>query len=80
MINLPGYESGIEDLTDGVTLPVLQDTDELEVAENYGASKWYVYIIDRSGIPRYVHYSMDLDGDEADRLLSEISTLVKEAQ
>ena len=80
LINLPGYESGIEDLTDGVSLPVLQDTDDTEVAESYGASKWYVYLIDRSGHPRYVHYSLDLDGDEADRLVSEINELVKEAK
>jgi len=74
-----GYESGIPDLVDGVTLPVLQDTSAEDVFSRYGATKWYVYLIDRAGYPRYIHYTLDLEG-EADRarLLSEIATLVAE--
>ncbi len=73
-----GYESGVPELTEGVTLPVLQDTSSARIFESYGASKWYVYLIDRQGVPRYLHYEMDLADDDRARLLSEIATLVAE--
>lgn len=74
-----GYEAGIPDLVDGVTLPVLQDTSLQNVFSQYGATKWYVYLIDKAGYPRYIHYTLDLEGDaDRARLLSEIATLVAE--
>ena len=78
IVNEAGYDSVVPELTEGVTLPVLQDTVEADVFTAYGATKWYVYLIDRAGIPRYIHYSMDLEGDDRARLLSEIATLVAE--
>ena len=77
LINLPGYEEGIPDLTESCTLPVLQDTTKDDVAEAYGAEKWYIYLIDREGKIRYIHYSLDLSS-ERDRLLEEIALLVAE--
>ena len=77
IINLPGYESGLVEMTDGVDLPVLQDTTSDDVADAYGASKWYIYLVDRDGYPRRVFYQLDLD-DERDRLLAEIAALVEE--
>ena len=79
LINHAAAESGMKDLTDGVSLPVLQDTDEADVFELYNAEKWYIYLVDDHGIPRTIHYALDLDG-ERDRLLSEIAALVKEVQ
>lgn len=77
-MNLPPYAEDMAELVGTeVTLPVLQDTDEADVAELYGAEKWYFTLIDREGLPRTVHYSLDL-AIESDRLLSEIAALVAE--
>jgi len=59
------------------TLPILQDTTEAGTADCYGAYKWYIYVIDKRGIPRHIHYSLDLN-TERERLLSEIAALVAE--
>jgi len=61
-----------------VTLPVLQDSSTTAVAESYGTEKWYFTFIDREGKVRYVHYEIDLDGDEEERFLAEIAELVGE--
>lgn len=79
IINQAGTEESMPDLSDGVSLPILQDTTTADVFDQYGASKWYIYLIDAQGIPRTIHYGLDLDS-ERDRLLSEIAALVKEAQ
>ena len=79
LINSAASADSLKDLVDGVSLPVLQDTSEADVFDLYGASKWYVYLVDAQGNPRTIHYSIDLDG-ERDRLLAEIAALVKEAQ
>ncbi len=75
VVNLPGFEDGLPDLISQTTLPILQDTSSARIASCYGASKWYLYLVDRSGVVRTIHYSLDLDA-ERDRLLSELSTLV----
>ena len=75
IIDLPGFEDGIPDLSAGTVLPILQDTSTDGVATCYGASKWYIYLIDRSGIPQLIHYQLDLDS-ERERLLTEIADLV----
>lgn len=80
IVDLPGYESGMDELVGGVTLPVLQDTTADAVATTYGASKWYVYLIDRAGTIRYIHYSLDLAATDRARLLSEIASLTAEAR
>ncbi len=79
LINQAGVESGMPDLSAGVSLPILQDTTEAGVFDLYGASKWYVYLVDATGVPRIIHYSLDLDS-ERDRLLAEIAALVEEAK
>lgn len=78
LINLPPYADDVAELVGSeVSLPVLQDTDEADVAELYGAEKWYFLLVDREGLPRTIHYSLDL-GTESDRLLAEIAELVEE--
>ena len=79
-MDMAGYEEGIPDLVPGVTLPVLQDTTADNIATIYGASKWYVYMIDRTGTVRYIHYEMDLADDDRARFLAEIATLTAEAR
>jgi len=76
IIDLPGFEEGLPDLIAQTTLPILQDTYEDGIATCYGASKWYLYLVDRAGVVQVVHYTLDLDA-ERDRLLAEISTLVE---
>lgn len=77
IIALAAGESGLPDLTEGLTLPVLHDTAEAGVQDAYGAEKWYFYLIDRDGRVRWIHYKLDLNGDR-DRLLGEIATLIAE--
>ncbi len=75
LINQYGAESGLVDLTENVTLPVLQDTPEDAVFSAYNASKWYIYLVDTDGRLVLLHYEMELD-DEEDRLLAEIAAVV----
>ncbi len=58
---------------------MLQDSSTDGVAESYGTAKWYFTFIDREGKVRYVHYEMDLDGDEEERFLAQIAELVGES-
>ena len=75
IFNLPGFEEGLPDLIAQTTLPILQDTSTDGIAGCYGASKWYLYLVDRSGVVRTIHYSLDLD-TERDRLLTELAGMV----
>ena len=75
IFNLPGFEDGLPDLIAQTTLPILQDTSSDGIASCYGASKWYLYLVDRSGVVRTIHYSLDLDS-ERDRLLTELAGMV----
>ena len=52
-------------------LPILQDDVETHLAQGFGASKWYIYIIDAAGIPKTIFYSLNLD-TERERLLTAI--------
>ncbi len=61
-------------MAERTTLPILQDTTAEGVAACYGASKWYIYVIDKGGVLRHIHYSLDLN-TERDRLLGEIAAL-----
>ncbi|MEC7946985.1 MAG: redoxin family protein [Myxococcota bacterium] len=77
IIALAAGESGLPDLTEGLTLPVLQDTSDASVTEQYGAEKWYLYLIDRSGRVRHIHYRFDLTNTSG-RLVAEIDALIAE--
>lgn len=79
VVNLTGFESGMEEMTLGVTLPVIQDDNNADVAEAYGGAKDYFYLIDKAGYPRYIHYSLDIAEDDRDRFLEQIATLDGEA-
>jgi len=72
-----GGESEVPDLlsySSTITLPLLQDTSEVDLEQTYGAAKWYFYLGDTAGNLQYVHYELDLD-DERERFLAEISAL-----
>jgi hypothetical protein len=73
VINKLGSESGIPDLTDGVAIPVLQDNSD-HVIEQYGAEKWYLYVIDKSGFPSKLHYKLDVPG-EISRIETEVEAV-----
>ena len=62
---------------EGVSIPVLQEETADTIFDDYGASKWYFYFIDRDGNPRAIHYRLDLE-DELPILLGEIQKLVEE--
>ena len=73
---LAGFDDALPELMDGVTLPVLLDTTDAAVAEQYGASKWYMYFIDEAGKPVFVHYYLHAtDADAAERILLEMAEL-----
>ncbi len=71
LVNLAGTEEGIPDLSASNQLTILQDDVETHLAQCFGAAKWYIYIIDKEGIPRTIFYSLNLDS-ERDRLLAAI--------
>ena len=71
-MNLAGTEEGIPDLSAENQLPILQDDVETHLAQCFGASKWYIYIIDAAGIPKTIFYSLNLDS-ERERLLTAIN-------
>ncbi len=75
VVNMPGYESYLPELIEGVTLPVLQDDDAQLVSEGYGASKWYVYFVDDAGTLRWLHYDLQLTSSEAERFVTEVEQL-----
>ena len=72
LVNLAGTGEGIPDLSAANQLPILQDDVETHLAQCFGASKWYIYVIDKEGIPRTIFYSLNLDS-ERDRLLTAIA-------
>ncbi len=72
LVNLAGTEEGIPDLSARNQMPILQDDVETKLAQRFGASKWYIYIIDSSGIPKTIFYSLNLD-TERDRLITAIN-------
>jgi hypothetical protein len=74
LVNLAGTEEGIPDLSAANQLPILQDDVETHLAQCFGASKWYIYIIDKDGVPQTIFYSLNLDS-EVDRLLSAIAAV-----
>ena len=71
VINMAGTEDGIPDLSEENQLPILQDNATAKVLQCYGASKWYIYVIDPTGVPKTIFYSLDLDA-ERERLLSAV--------
>ena len=79
IVNMGGTESGITDLTESAQIPVLQDTGEASIIQCFGASKWYVYVVDKEGVARFIHYQINLE-TEVDRLLSEVGLLNGEAK
>jgi len=76
---MTGGESEVDELLAyaETTLPVLQDTAEVDLEGTYGAAKWYFYLGDSAGNLRYVHYELDLDS-ERDRFLTELYALSNE--
>lgn len=78
VINSIGAESGMPELTEGVSLPVLQDVDAVQAFTTFGAEKWYMYFIDAQGVLRALHYELHLPDGEA-RML-ELLALAQEAR
>ncbi|MCB9743987.1 MAG: hypothetical protein H6741_28290 [Alphaproteobacteria bacterium] len=74
IVNSRGSEDGLPDLTDGVTLPVFQDTSEDDVYTSYGAEKWYFYYLDRQGVVQRIDYYLSLPAEE-ERFLAAIAEL-----
>ena len=78
IVNFTSSASSVDDINDVTDLPVLQDDSHADMAEHFGASSKYFYVIDSEGLPRRVWYYLDYES-ERDRLLSEVATLLKEA-
>ena len=67
ILNLPAYASSLAKITELTDLPILQDNEEEEVAKQYGASKWYLYVINPEGKPHLIHYDLPMPS-QLDRL------------
>lgn len=79
VVALNAAPESIPELADGHDLPILQDTDEVDVEAQYGAERWYIYLLDRAGQPRVIHYSLDFDDiDQLTRLVDEVAVLIEE--
>ena len=65
----------LPELAEGHNLPILVDTDELNLERQYGAERWYIYLLDRSGMPAMLHYEIDFVS-ERDRLIDEVNLLL----
>jgi len=74
LVNQASAAESIGELAENTTLPILQDTSDQGVASQYGAEKWYIYLIGADQKLKLLHYSLDLD-DERDRLLTEITAV-----
>lgn len=77
IVNLPGYESGLEELAAETDIPILQDTDDVDAGEAYGAYKWYVYIVDQTGHLQALWYELDLAGDERQKVYDAVGDLLE---
>ena len=65
----------LPDLADGHDLPIVVDNETLRLADQYGAERWYIYLLDRSGQPAMIHYDLDFTV-ERDRLVNEVNMLL----
>lgn len=65
----------LPELADGHDLPIVVDTDALDLEAQYGAERWYIYLLDRSGQPARIHYDLNFT-TERDRLIDEVGALL----
>ena len=65
----------LPELADGHDLPILVDTDTLNLQGQYGADRWYIYLLDRNGEPAMLHYELNFT-TERDRLVNEVNALL----
>lgn len=75
VVNLPPYVEYVNDLAELTDLPVLQDTEDADVATAYGAAKWYLYFVDANGELDHLYYELDLAGDDQQRFVDEVNAL-----
>jgi hypothetical protein len=79
VIALNTAPESLPELADGHDLPILLDTDSVDVEAQYGAERWFVYLLDRAGQPHVIHYSIDFnDLDALARLVDEVAVLLAE--
>lgn len=78
VVALAASPESVPELASGTDVPILQDTAEAQVQGAYNADRWYIYILDRAGRPRIVHYKLDLVTDRV-RLVDEVQLLLDEA-
>jgi len=77
VIALDTAHDSLPELADGHDLPILLDTEDVDVEGQYGAERWYIYLLDRRGMPRHLHYSLSFS-TETDRLVTEVDALLAE--
>lgn len=77
VIALDAALESLPELADGHDLPILVDTPDVDIEGRYGADRWYLYILDRSGLPRHLHYEPDFSGEQ-ERLIDQVATLLAE--
>ena len=77
VVALDAALDSLPELADGHDLPILVDTATEGLEARYGAERWYIYLLDRAGLPRTIHYSIDFTR-ESDRLVAEVDALLAE--
>ena len=79
VVALNTAHESLPELADGHDLPILLDNDTIDVEAQYGAERWFIYLLDRAGQPRIIHYSLDFnDIDALARLVDELAVLLAE--
>ena len=68
VINLAAYASSLSEITDLTNFPVVQDEESVKIAEEYGASKWFIYIMNADGTLHKMHYDLPMPS-QLDRLV-----------
>ena len=76
LINRAGAEDSVLELTENCALPVLQDTYDADVFEDWGASKWYLYFLKPAGELDRLYYHLAVDGSERERFIEEVEAFL----
>ena len=59
-MNLTAYASSIDKIIELTDLPILQDKNSVNAAEQYGAAKWYTMVIRPDGTLHKMHYDLPM--------------------
>ena len=60
IVNLTAYASSIDKIIELTDLPIMQDNNSVNAAQQYGAAKWYTMVIRADGSLYKMHYDLPM--------------------